>query len=43
MQAVTLDLTGGETHFRPLTTARLSCVLPGEGVFVNLTAPARRR
>ncbi|HEX9034956.1 MAG TPA: aminopeptidase N [Streptosporangiaceae bacterium] len=36
---VSLDLTGGETTFGSLTTVRFSCVGPGEGSFINLTAP----
>ena len=37
---VELDLTGGETTFRSVTTIRFRCAGPGASTFVDLTAPA---
>jgi aminopeptidase N len=39
---VDLDLTGGESAFSSVTTARFTCTSPGSGTFVDLTAPAVR-
>jgi aminopeptidase N len=36
---VDLDLTGGESTFRSVTTARFSCTAPGASTFIDLTAP----
>ena len=37
---VELDLTGGETTFRSVTTVRFRCAGPGASTFIDLTAPA---
>jgi aminopeptidase N len=37
--AVELDLTGGDTTFRSVTTIEFDCARPGEGTFLNLAAP----
>ena len=37
---VELDLTGGETTFRSVTTVRFRCAGPGASAFIDLTAPA---
>src|ERR1022692_1489453 len=37
---VELDLTGGETTFRSVTTVRFRCASPGASTFIDLTAPA---
>ncbi len=36
---VELDLTGDEATFGSVTTVRFSCASPGEGSFIDLTAP----
>jgi aminopeptidase N len=36
---VELDLTGGDTTFRSVTTIEFDCARPGAGTFLNLTAP----
>jgi aminopeptidase N len=36
---VELDLTGGESAFRSMTTIRFGCTRPGEATFIDLTAP----
>jgi len=36
---VDLDLTGGESTFRSVTTARFACTSPGASSFLDLTAP----
>ncbi len=37
---VELDLTGSDTTFESITTARFSCATPGSATFLELTAPA---
>jgi aminopeptidase N len=37
---VDLDLTGGETTFRSVSTVTFSCTSPGASTFIDLTAPA---
>jgi aminopeptidase N len=37
---VELDLTGGDTTFRSVTTVRFRCASPGASTFIDLTAPA---
>jgi aminopeptidase N len=39
---VELDLTGGEATFGSVTTVRFRCDGPGEGSFIDLSAPAVR-
>jgi aminopeptidase N len=36
---VELDLTGGDTTFRSVSTIEFGCARPGSGTFVNLAAP----
>jgi len=36
---VELDLTGGDTTFRSISTVAFDCVQPGSGTFLNLEAP----
>jgi aminopeptidase N len=36
---VELDLTGGDTTFRSISTVAFDCVRPGSGTFLNLEAP----
>jgi aminopeptidase N len=36
---VELDLTGGDTTFRSVSTIEFGCARPGAGTFINLTAP----
>jgi aminopeptidase N len=36
---VDLDLTGGESAFRSVTTVRFTCTTPGASSFIDLTAP----
>ncbi len=36
---VELDLTGGETTFRSVSTVMFSCAAPGSSTFINLAAP----
>ncbi|MGD0555856.1 MAG: aminopeptidase N [Streptosporangiaceae bacterium] len=36
---VELDLTGGETTFRSVSTVAFSCAVPGSSTFINLAAP----
>ena len=36
---VELDLTGGDTTFRSVSTIEFDCARPGAGTFLNLTAP----
>ena len=36
---IELDLTGGDTTFRSVSTIAFDCARPGEGTFLNLTAP----
>jgi aminopeptidase N len=39
---VELDLTGGDTTFRSVTTVDFDCLTPGPGSFINLSAPGVR-
>jgi aminopeptidase N len=39
---VELDLTGGDVTFGSVTTVRFCCASPGEGTFIDLSAPAVR-
>jgi aminopeptidase N len=39
---VELDLTGGDTTFRSVSTIDFDCSVPGSGTFVNLAAPGVR-
>jgi aminopeptidase N len=39
---VELDLTGGDTTFRSVSTVDFECTRPGSGTFLNLTAPGVR-
>jgi aminopeptidase N len=39
---VELDLTGGDTTFRSLSTIDFDCASPGSGTFINLAAPGVR-
>ena len=39
---VELDLTGGDTTFRSVSTIRFECARPGAGTFLNLAAPEVR-
>jgi aminopeptidase N len=39
---VELDLTGGDTTFRSVSTIRFECAQPGAGTFLNLAAPEVR-
>ena len=36
---IELDLTGGDTTFRSVSTIAFDCARPGAGTFLNLTAP----
>jgi len=36
---IELDLTGGDTTFRSVSTIEFDCARPGAGTFLNLTAP----
>jgi aminopeptidase N len=36
---IELDLTGGDTTFRSVSTISFGCARPGDGTFLNLTAP----
>ena len=36
---IELDLTGGDTTFRSVSTIEFGSARPGEGTFLNLTAP----
>jgi aminopeptidase N len=36
---IELDLTGGDTTFRSVSTIAFDCAQPGAGTFLNLTAP----
>src|ERR1700684_4699581 len=36
---VELNLTGGDTTFRSISTVAFDCVRPGSGTFLNLEAP----
>jgi len=39
---VELDLTGGDTTFRSVSTVDFDCTAPGSGTFLNLAAPGVR-
>ncbi len=39
---VELDLTGGDTTFRSVSTVDFDCSTPGSGTFINLAAPGVR-
>jgi aminopeptidase N len=39
---VELDLTGGDTTFRSVSTVDFNCTRPGSGTFLNLAAPGVR-
>ncbi len=40
---IELDLTGGDTTFRSVSTIDFDCARPGAGTFLNLDGTARAR